>query len=557
MFARIESVCREWLDPDGPVAGKRSALVLAAVAAALLGGAVALGPYPITLFPQDTMYMLVQGDFLLKGLRPYIDCYSIHGPFPAAFATLGLWLEGVSLDAVVTAQALGAAVFGLLTFVVARNRLHPVLATLFAASVIVFLISCSPVGEKSWRSYSFAMWYNSIGYVIYAVVSLHLLAPPRVRGGVARAVETAVVGFCLAAAFLTKITFFAPLAAAYFVGELVVPRRPSDRAYGLAGLAAAATAIFAFMAVFSGSVAGYLGFMDAMSFRVNPWFLSLRFLHYTRTIGVFLLGAFVLLWLAKDAGVLRRTRREFGLIIPMLCGVLLSASTAAQDLETLPFLGVLTLGLASAVAAAAAAEGRPLNGTLTVCALGVALLLTAHTPKNSLLSCVFARMRVPTLTGEMVGGSSTDSADAIGPTDPRLFEMVPKAYAERQLAAIRLLAAHGERDRDPVFVATSTSCISLLSGFPYAKGQVAWWPFVYSRVPTDIPLLDDDLLDDAEWVLRDLTEDLCWDYIQHYRGDYFAESFTLVGETEGWELYGRVDAGAPGEPVTAANAVGE
>jgi hypothetical protein len=62
---------------------------------------------------------------------------------------------------------------------------------------------------------------------------------------------------------------------------------------------------------------------------------------------------------------------------------------------------------------------------------------------------------------------------------------------------------------------------------------------VFAAAAEDFPLLDSHLLEDTDWILRDLEDTYCWSYLKHHRGEFIDKNFELVAENEYWELYGR------------------
>lgn len=157
MLSSLEKLCCRWLDPQSARFSMRKFLVFSAISVPLMGLVLWLGPCPITKYPRDTAYVLIQGDFLLQGYRPYVDYNSMHGPFTFLFFAAGMIVHGVSLHAIILAQVLGGIFFGLLMFRIAVNRLHVFWAILLAVSVELILLSCTPIGHRTWREFTCAM----------------------------------------------------------------------------------------------------------------------------------------------------------------------------------------------------------------------------------------------------------------------------------------------------------------------------------------------------------------------------------------------------------------
>jgi hypothetical protein len=348
---------------------------------------------------------------------------------------------------------------------------------------------------------------------------------------------------CLALCFLTKVTFFVPAAVVVFAGTIVWPRESTMRVDGVVSmLVAAATSIGSFWWM-DGSIVGYYRFLQSLPFKVQPILLSLRYLHNTRTLGVFGLAMLLVGWLAYDVGLAKQFRREWLLSLMMLGTFVVAASIASQDLEILPMLGIVPLGIIVMIARQVFQRGGRVNLQLAVPAVFASLLLIAHTPKNSVLSWAFSHSSVPSYAGPVARYSAAE-IDALNiplapSVDKSLMTMMPTTWVDQQAAAIRLLNRPDVSREDVVYAATLSSSISLLTNHPAAVGQLAWWPEVHLSEPKKFVLLHDNLLEDTEWLLRDKAGSYAWQYLSYHRGKYIDENFKLVDENEHWQLYGR------------------
>lgn len=537
-FERLNTWVLRCLTPPASSSGKVWWVYLACTLF-ITGSVIAIGPYHVTIHPEDTVHVLAQGDYLLRGLRPYVDYHSMHGPFPFLFFAAAIAVKGVSLEAVVLGQALGGLALGLLVFLAARNRLDGFFTIVLALSSQLVLVSFTAIGEKVWREFSCAMWYNAVGFVLYCAVFVHLLVPPRTRNLHWRWFEAVIMGVAMGAAFCTKVTFFAPLIVLFGIGEILLPRREGDRFKAFAALAVSGIFVVGLMASLGGSVEGYLELVDAMTIKVSPVLLLMRYLQFTQTIGLCLLALLIVALLARESGVLRKSAREFLLAIGMLGSVMLAASTASQDLESLPLLGVIPLGVGVAVAVRSSAIGKRVQSSLGLCCLASALLLIVHTPKNSVLSWIFSRASVPTLSERVHFGQESSLRGLAENVDPELFSMVPVEWSEHQLQGVSLVTEFRQSRQDRLFVASITTAIPTYTGQAIARGQAPWWPMVFSDRPTDVPLLREDLLEDTQLILEDLDDRRCWDYLWHHRSNYIESMFEPVAENEGWRLYRR------------------
>lgn len=537
-FERLNAWVLQCLTPPTSSSGRVWWIYLA-LTFVITVSVLAIGSYRITVHPEDTVHVLAQGDYLKRGLRPYVDYHSMHGPFPFLFFAAAIAIKGISLEAVVLGQAIGGVTLGLLVFLAARNRCEGFFTIVLALSSQLVLVSFTAIGEKVWREFSCAMWYNAVGFVLYCAVFLHLLVPPRTTGGLWRWFETVIMGVAMGAAFCTKVTFFVPLVVLFVVGEILLPRQEDDRLKAFAALGVAGVFVIALMASLGGSIGGYLQLVNAMTIKVSPVLLLMRYLQFTQTIGLCLLALLIVALLARESGVLRKSAREFLLAIGMLGSVMLAASTASQDLESLPLLGVIPLGVGIAVAVRSSALGKQVHGSLGLCCLVSALLLILHTPKNSVLSWVFSRTAVPTLSERVDFGQEASLRGLADNVDPELFAMVPIEWSEHQLQAISLVTEFRQSRRDRLFVASITTAIPTYTGQAIARGQAPWWPMVFSDRATDVPLLRDDLLEDTQLILEDLDDRRCWEYLWHHRSNYIELMFEPVAETDGWRLYRR------------------
>lgn len=541
MYEQFEKACFRWLNPGHTGFSVRKFLVFSAISVSLMFSALILGPYPITKFPLDTAHFMVQGDYLLKGYRPYVDYSSMHGPFAFLFSAAGMSICGVSTRAIVVAQVLGASLFGLLMFKIAINRLHNSWAILLAVSVELILLTCTPLGSKTWREFTCAMWYNAIGYVMHSIIFLYLLLPSNSSRKASRWLDSAIVAFCLGGCLLTKLSFFLPVAILFVVGAIVWPRDRQMRLQGIAIVMLASLTVLVVMGPLGGSVSSYFRFLDSLTFRENPLLLLLRYLQYTRSMGVFLFGVLLITWLANEAGLIKQLRREW-LLMLMMCGTtLLSASTSSQDWEILPMLGVVPLGITVLIGSLALRSGRPINFKLAASAFVIALLLVVHSPKNGALSLIFSHMQVPHFSAAVDRHSQAeiDAMDLALPArvDREMFTIMPKSWVVQQLSAIRLLDDYADDRQGVIFVATALNSIVMLTDFQNAVGQAAWWPFMFTASPQDVPPLHPHLLEDADWILRDLHDTDCWTYLQHHRSAYIDENFELAAKNDHWELY--------------------
>lgn len=507
-----------------------------------------MGPYPITKYPDDTLYFLTQGDLLRKGYRPGVDYHTLHGPFPYIFTAAAMSIRGISLHSVVLAQVLGAVAFGCMMFKIASRRVNSSWAVFLAIAVELILLSCTPTGSKTWREFSCAMWYNSMGYCIYAIVYLYLLIPSRSLSSakstsLSDAVDSLVIALLLAASFLTKYSYFLPLAIVFFVGTVVLPRPPCTRLRGLCTFPLAAIIALGIVWAMDGSLAVSSSLVHSLALKMSPVWMSFRFIHYTKTISLFALGFFLAGWLAKEMGVFRQIAREGLLAFLMFGSLLLAASLSAQDMEMLPMGGVVVLGLLVLIVTLGREAGAQPNKYLISIALAVTTLLLVHEPKNSVLSWLFSHTPITTMKGkvETYGLPSGSTAESLlaPEVDPALLSYMPKAWMSGHVDALALIRGANITPDDVLFVASDVSPVNMLAGVKYPVGTVVWWPSSFTNVGKDSQLIEKDLFEDVDFILRDTEDRVYWDFLMFHRGDYFEQKFEPVAEDSRWILYAR------------------
>lgn len=542
MDSKIDGFGNRLLSADASAHSATKLALFAALSAIGLGLLFAIGPYPITLFPTDAIHTLVQADYLVRGYRPYVDYFSLHGQFSFLLIALGVEVEGISLKAVLLGQVVAAALFGTFMLKMAASRLNAFWAITLSLSVELILVSFTPLGRRSWREFSPAMWYNAISFSLTAIVFLYVLLPSRTTRPLSRWIDSFIAAFSMAAAFHTKMSFFPPIVIVFIVGTIIWPREKGMRVEGLATLALMAAMIYGFMWCLGGSLSGYLHFLTTVPPEVHPLLLGLRFVHHTRTLGAFLIGMLLVGWMSYDARMLKETRREWFLAFLMFGSWLATASTCKQDPEALPLIGVLPLAMTVLTAALARQLNRSVDVRLALPPLLIALFLTMHDAKNSALSLVFSHMTIKTLEPpiERDPDGNYKAAKVVSDrVDPEIFALMPKEWVDKVMAGLKLLKESEATPGDVVYVAAIPNGISLFTDFKYPRGDSPWTPFEVAADPAVVPLPVDGFLSDAKWILEDLDNPATWNYITPKRGDYIEENFTPVAHNEQWVLYAR------------------
>lgn len=535
----------------------RNALVyFAAATLALVAVSLMLGPYRIAIFPDDALYGLTLGEYLRRGHAAYVDYFPAHPPAPFAFVALGLAVCGMSGWALVVAQASGAVVLGSIAFWLAIRRLGPTWAVLFAVFVELVLMAPVPLGYNVWRESTFAMWYNVFGFVQISMVFL-LLAPANSGGGLGRAVDAWLAGLLLTGLFLTKLTFFLPAAATFVAGTLVLPDHRRSRWDGAGALVAAAVLLTAIPFATGLSVRGYLGYTLTLPLAVPAWMLPLRYVQFSRTLAFVAFALLMVAWLAGEHGVLRSMRRQWALALLMVATQAVAVSTASQSQELLPLIGLIPLLCLHRVGALVPSEQLRQSRPLVVFALLAALLTMADEPKNTLLGWGFSRVTVKTFKAAEASGSLPPTSPAArvlsSRVAPEFFSLLPTAHVERTVDALGLLARAGVKPGQTLFVAAVTDGITALTDLRFARGSSPWWALMLAPSPASVPLVEPNLLADADWLLRATNDpvgpsasgSLTWDYLQAHRGAFLKQNFVEVGRSPSWALYRRTDGLAP------------
>jgi hypothetical protein len=533
-----------WNHPEQLPTTWRPTIVFVALTLLLASACLLLGPYPITKYPDDAFYFLTLGDLISQGHRPGIDYHSMHGPFPFLFAATAIESHGLSLEAIVLSQVMGAVVFGSLMFRIASRRVSGFWAVFLAISIELILVSCTPIGSKAWREFACAMWYNAIGYCIHSIVFFYLLIPERQSSRIQSIVDDVAIAFCFAALLITKASYFLPMAVVFGVGAILIPRPPLTRMRGFSILALGLLMAWGMVAAVGGSLMGSFDFIGSLAMKISPVTTCLRFIYYTRTIGLLLLASALAGWMAYEAKVSRAVLREVILAVLMFGTFLESAGTSAQDPEMLPMVGVVVLGLLTAIVIAAKATNLAVNNYLLAPALATALLLVVHEPKNGLLSLGFAHAPAATTIGPPVESFAwTESSALEGFLSPRvnrtMLTMMPNDWMSKIMDGIKMLQDAGVEKQDVVFVAAEVSPINMLTGSKYPAGYIAWWPTQFLDEAEESALIDQDLLSDVDYLLRETVDQHFWRFLTFHRGEYIKEHFRVVAETPEWVLYAR------------------
>jgi hypothetical protein len=541
MISRIENVLAGSFAPASPRVRRLATVCFISGSALVAVVVLAIGEPMITRFPSDTVFMLTQSDYLVRGSRPHVDYHSLYSIFPYVFTALGMALHGVSLKALVLGRLIAALCLGGCLYKIAGSRLHAGWALLLALAAESLLVGLTPIGYAVWREYTFAMWYNSVGYVIETGVFLYTFLPSASPSTVSRRVDSLLAGMLLCALFYTKLSFFAPLLVVFLVGVVIVPREAGQRR-GLTLVLAGAIGLHLLLAAGTGvSASSYLSFAAGFPMRVNPIYLLFRYLQYSQVLLIWLVAMLVVARMAWGLGCVRPMLREWGLALLMTGALAVSVSTANQNQELIPFIGVLPLAACTMLYRLS----RPKTPDAAMAAVVAALVLAldVHVPKNAVLSVPFSRVSVPMFSKAVSFGDvpDGDSREALSDrVDRELFTRMPEAFTHRVEDALRLLGQNGARPGEGLFVAEAVDVVTVFTDLRYARGGTPWWEFGLVEAPEAYPPPDPEFLSDTKWILRPRRDGACWRFLDWHRGPYLGANFEQRAQNATWLLYERV-----------------
>ncbi|GGF79049.1 hypothetical protein GCM10011402_34630 [Paracoccus acridae] len=220
-------------------------LGMAILAAALL---VLPGRTIATRGLEDLFHILDGANRVLWGQVPGRDFITSLGPLVHYLPAFGQWIGGWGA-AMPVAMGLVLLVFAPIMAHVLASRLHPVLALLMAAFLVLVLAAPMNLGEPM-TALSFAQYHNRIGWVALALLLVMVLPPLRVGTGWRDVAAAAILAFAMV---YVRLTYgLAPLA--FLVFMLADRRQRGWAALALVGLAVSALA----MELIWGGTAGYL-----------------------------------------------------------------------------------------------------------------------------------------------------------------------------------------------------------------------------------------------------------------------------------------------------------
>lgn len=518
---------------------------------AVVFAVAAIGPATTTRYPEDTLYVLGVGHRLWEGYRPYVDFHLGHGPLPFVLVTLGVWLKGVSMEAVWVGQMTAIALLGSLSFWMYRQRLSVFWTFLLTLTATSILASPSPLGLRVWREFGYAMFYNKVAFVLFGMIALSVLVPLRRASARRRLAAAATEGVVLGLLTCTKLSFGLTALGLYVLGKLVWPQAESDRRrdFGLA-LVIMALVVWGTLAACGSSVTAYV---QAVATFKKGWdapvpLLLGRYLQYTDMI--FYVGLLLLLTYGVGAlgpGNGRKLLRNAVIGVAAAAGFLAVTATCCQDYNVVPLLGIVPLAAILSVRRCSPANADGSLG-MAVAVVGTVLLLGAFV-KDAALASTFMLKKPPTLLQSVLAArrganpaSSQPSPFEAGALATLRHVQIPEYNAEI-MAALALLERHGCAMGDVLYVCAPVDAVTLFTQCRYPKGTrgvYAWHMVLTGPVQADLPTLyGDDFLSQTKWVLRYQSPEPIWDRLQPAQGQYLAAHFEAVGHDGPWTLYRR------------------
>lgn len=216
----------------------------------------------------DLLHTLEAATRIAEGEWPHLDFMTPLGLF--TFAPIGL-LMAVGLapgQALLASYVLVAACLLPGIWHLGNSRMGPRLRLFFGVWV-VFLITALVYGGDE-PTISISMYYNRWAWALTALIALTILLPPKGEGATPRA-DGVLIGLCMAALLLIKLTYFISLAPAVLVYFIV---QRAGRAFMAALLSALVVALLVTLLVgdlwFWGRYLGDLLFVAGSDTRPKP-----------------------------------------------------------------------------------------------------------------------------------------------------------------------------------------------------------------------------------------------------------------------------------------------
>jgi hypothetical protein len=537
----------------------------------------------------DVLVLMDGGWRVFHGQVPHVDFNSALGPYPLGILGFAFVLTGGAGPNLALALGLVGGAFGLLAFVVLRERTASAVAVAFSLAVIamvsapVFLGGGEgpPAGFRFHTSY--AMIYNRLGWAALLVAQCSLLVPRRVTqtrlGSRADFVDGAWGGLACGLAAFTKINFLVGALATATVA-LIVARQAARRSI-LTGIVAGATLALLLLAAWPGGVFRYFADLAGL-WRVERTESYWGALHVRLGANAWWLLAMVALmaWALGGrrfpAGAEREeTTWRDGFRFAAVVVIGLMVATFNYERAQLPALLVAALLLvefaqrrfwpaSSESSEPPAADALPRLVVIKLGALALAanyfvfdagslsygLFWNLKNPRwdarsERLAGPRLARLPVPVHYDEP--GAREAAESAILARDPL---QDPKAFmTSRQLTrwindGVELLARQRIEPDDRVFVADWFNPFNLALGIPPARGGALLWD--YKR------MVDERSHPDPERTMREITLLMVpkrptlpaqTAFMLGVYASTLERDYALVGESSLWSLWRKNDGG--------------
>jgi hypothetical protein len=491
------------------------------------------GPITTTLFPNDTIRLVDLGYRIALGLKVDVDFVpSYYGPFFASLMGFGVWISGAAMPvAIHVTQGLTAVIVGSLIYVVALGRLRLSWALFLMLVTQLLLILATPLGYRVWREFGYAMFYNALCYALLAGVFTSLLIPRRDVSRLSPWLDVAFEGLLLSLLLLTKMSYGLSGLAAWVVIRCIAPFPGEKRLFGLLTLVICGI-LFFLIALLTGGALPYLAVVGATKTNVNPLLLAFRYLQYTNTVAMALMAALIALAAGAEAGLQWRWLVQVGIFATVVIGAfMLGTSSACQDLEVIPFVGLAPLGAVVFVMRAAEERALRINQLAIASALALTIFLLAVPAKDALLSRFFLRASVKTLTLK----EQTEFSGDI----PSLKYYNDAQFQKEIVAGVDLIRDANPSEGDVLWAAWQGHPVEHLVGMRPARGSFVFNNSGLNTPPSEHPFVVSSFLPGVDWILKSRIEDYDWQVVmgRPREKDYFDSHFSLVSENEYWILY--------------------
>lgn len=210
--------------------------LLLAVLAALGGAALIKGGFYVGRHEGDTLHMIDIVLRMAEGERPHRDFMTPIGAL--SFAPIVLFVKaglGIGM-ATLAAQVLVAACLLPMVWWVAMTRLSARLAAFFGVTVLILVLAL--VHGEALQAVSISMHYNRWAWAIAFVAIVAATLPPvHPKNAV---VDGLIIGLCMAALVMIKVTYFAAFTPAVLAGLWLGGQRRALAVALVTGLAVAA-----------------------------------------------------------------------------------------------------------------------------------------------------------------------------------------------------------------------------------------------------------------------------------------------------------------------------